>query len=210
MRAKILCAAAILATLSAGQAFAATVVLSDNFNADGPGVLNWTGDATFVPTSPPGSVDLIGSPGSFWDLLPGHGYYVDLDGTTGSGNNPSGQLTSVLAFGPGSYTLSFDLAGNNRGYGSQTTTVSLGGFSTTLTPVNSDPFITHTYSFTTASAGQLMFTESGPSNQQGNLLDNVSLTAVPEPATWAMMMTGLFGLGAVLRRRREQMSALIA
>jgi hypothetical protein len=25
---------------------------------------------------------------------------------------------------------------------------------------------------------------------------------VPEPATWAMMLTGLFGLGAVLRRRR--------
>ena len=27
---------------------------------------------------------------------------------------------------------------------------------------------------------------------------------VPEPATWAMMMVGVFGLGASLRRRREQ------
>jgi hypothetical protein len=28
--------------------------------------------------------------------------------------------------------------------------------------------------------------------------------AVPEPATWAMMMVGVFGLGGALRRRREQ------
>jgi hypothetical protein len=26
--------------------------------------------------------------------------------------------------------------------------------------------------------------------------------AVPEPATWAMMLIGFFGLGAALRRRR--------
>jgi hypothetical protein len=29
-----------------------------------------------------------------------------------------------------------------------------------------------------------------------------SQTAIPEPATWAMMLTGFFGLGGVLRRRR--------
>ena len=53
MRSKILPIALAAAALSAGHAFAATVVLSDNFDADGPGVLNWTGDANFVPTSPP-------------------------------------------------------------------------------------------------------------------------------------------------------------
>jgi hypothetical protein len=35
-----------------------------------------------------------------------------------------------------------------------------------------------------------------------SLLDNVSLTAVPEPAAWAMMLVGFGGLGAVARRRR--------
>jgi hypothetical protein len=29
---------------------------------------------------------------------------------------------------------------------------------------------------------------------------------VPEPATWAMMLTGFFGLGAVLRRQRSALA----
>ena len=34
----------------------------------------------------------------------------------------------------------------------------------------------------------------------------IALGAVPEPATWAMMLTGFFGLGAVLRRSRRQLA----
>ncbi len=42
--------------------------------------------------------------------------------------------------------------------------------------------------------------------------DNVSLdvTAVPEPATWAMMIVGFGMTGASLRRRRDGMVALAA
>ncbi len=40
------------------------------------------------------------------------------------------------------------------------------------------------------------------------LLDGVSLTAVPEPSTWAMMLVGFGGLGyAALRRRRTALAA---
>ena len=41
-------------------------------------------------------------------------------------------------------------------------------------------------------------------------VDNISVTGggVPEPATWAMMVMGVGGLGAMLRRRRQ--SALLA
>lgn len=37
-----------------------------------------------------------------------------------------------------------------------------------------------------------------------NMQYTADFGAVPEPATWAMMMVGVFGLGGALRRRREQ------
>jgi len=43
-----------------------------------------------------------------------------------------------------------------------------------------------------------------------NGTQNQIIGVVPEPATWAMMMLGLFGLGAALRKRREQISAVAA
>jgi hypothetical protein len=35
------------------------------------------------------------------------------------------------------------------------------------------------------------------------VLDGVSITAVPEPTTWAMMLLGFGGIGAMIRRRRQ-------
>lgn len=37
-------------------------------------------------------------------------------------------------------------------------------------------------------------------------LDDVALTAVPEPATWAMMILGFLGMGATLRQRRRALA----
>lgn len=38
----------------------------------------------------------------------------------------------------------------------------------------------------------------------GNRVTGLALTAVPEPGTWALMVTGLIGLGGIARRRRQQ------
>jgi hypothetical protein len=202
--------------LAAASTASAGVVLQDNFNADAQ-MLNWTGDATFSslpqpPVNGQPSTDLIGT--GFFDLQPGNGNYVDLDGSTGYGNLPfAGVLVSNATFGPGSYTLSFDLAGNLRGAPAQTTFVGMinGGVPqlvAALTPANTDPFALHTYSFSTA-GGQLYFVDPGPSDQQGNLLDNVTLSStVPEPAAWALMLIGFAGLGAATRSRRAATAAV--
>ena len=216
--------AASLAVLAAGawaQAASAGVVLSDNFNSDAQ-TLNWAGDSTF--TSNPvadtnggnpaiASTDLIGV--GFFQFFPtSDGNYVDLDGSTGYGNVPtSGQLESATSFGAGTYTVTFDLAGNQRGAVDQTTTVSLGdGLDKSITLSSSDPFKLYSYTFTTTTGGNLFFTESGPSDQQGNILDNVTLnTGVPEPATWAVMLLGFGGMGAAMRNtRRKQARATAA
>ena len=39
-----------------------------------------------------------------------------------------------------------------------------------------------------------------------DLASGRSILGVPEPATWAMMLTGFFGLGSVLRRRRATLA----
>ena len=41
------------------------------------------------------------------------------------------------------------------------------------------------------------------------LLDGVSLTAVPEPSTWAMMLVGFAGLGYAAYRRRRTPVAIV-
>ena len=90
-------AAVVAACLGVRSATAATVILQDNFDASTQ-VLNWPGDAIFELIPQPGttnglpSVDLIGVGGT-WDFFGGqYGNYVDLDGSTGYGINPAGQL----------------------------------------------------------------------------------------------------------------------
>jgi hypothetical protein len=111
-------------------------------------------------------------------------------------------LQSNASFAAGTYTVSFDLGGNARGAPAQTTEVFLGStLVASLTLDSGSPFALHTFTFDSA-GGNLVFDELGPSNQQGNILDNVTLNSVPEPASWAMMLLGVGAIGASLRRSR--------
>jgi hypothetical protein len=204
--------ATLMAAAGWVQVSQAAVVLQDNFNSD-PQMLNWTGDAVFKvvpnpPVSGQSSVDLIGHGGPF-DFYPGNGNYLDLDGTTGSGFSPAGHIVSNASFGAGSYVLSFDLGGNARGAANQTTDVFLGGTQVASIDLSSaDPL--KLYSFSVTGSGPLSFVEQGPADQQGNILDNVTLSTTPLPATWSMLLAGFAGLGFFAHRGMKKDSGVMA
>ncbi|HKR87036.1 MAG TPA: PEPxxWA-CTERM sorting domain-containing protein, partial [Phenylobacterium sp.] len=69
-------------------------------------------------------------------------------------------------------------------------------------------FIANDNDFVPATAGPNQFYVFG--FQDGDLPNYVAESiAVPEPATWAMMLTGFFGLGGMLRARRRQGAAAV-
>ena len=209
-------AALVLGVSIQGARAAVVTSISDNFTSTDPTnntpMLNWLGDSVFtsVPatanqTGKP-SVDLIG-PGFFGELAPGGALSglnaVDLDGSTGSGFTPAGSLQSNDSLAAGTYQVSFYLAGNLRGAPAQTTNVTVGNqLIAAIGPVpNNQQYQLYSFIFSTT-GGQLSFTDTGPSDQQGDLLALVNVAAVPEPSTWAMMVLGFLGVGLMAYRRR--------
>jgi len=187
----------VMCVFAAGPAMAD--IFFDDFNSEngGAGVLNYTGFANWTVTE--GTVDLIGN--GFYDFLPGNGLYVDLDGST----KDSGIMTTTtsLSLDPGTYTLSFDLAGNHRNNASETVEVQVGVgslFSDTYSLSRYAPFTTFTETFTVVTAGSydLSFEGAGGDNI-GMLLDNVRV--VPVPGAVLLAILGLSAVGVKLRKR---------
>jgi hypothetical protein len=120
--------------------------------------------------------------------------------------NGVGGISQTLATGAGLYDISFDLSNYQGAYFS----ADFGGVSL-LVNVPQE-LVTH-YSFTdVAASGPTTLSFSFQNTPDYYTLDDVSVTAaagVPEPASWALMLTGAFGLGATLRsaRRRAAVAA---
>jgi len=188
-------------TICAGSSKAG-IVFFDDFNSYSAGI-PWTAVGNWTVTS--GSVDMVGE-GTAWDLLPGNGMYVDMDGTT----LEAGTLQSVdISLEAGDYVLFFDVAGNHRIPGIDGLLVELSGIFPTLGPApipsNLD-FTTLTIPFTVASATttSIIFGCTGGDNV-GWHLDNVGIATADGviPAPGAVML-GSIGVSIVgwLRRRR--------
>jgi len=212
LRSILMVAAAVGFVSSSAQA---GVVFSDDFNTYN-GQLNWVPPANWAAPLP-GAIDLIGQTpnGTSFNYFPGNGGFVDLNGSNGS----AGTLQTLQSFAAGTYTVSFYLGGNTvgPGYGDsapKTTTISLGTWSTQLTLASTDPLASHSYTFTTT-GGPLVFqmgneSPSYPNLYIGNILDNVQVTAVPEPSTWAMMILGFAGVGFMAYRRKSRPALMAA
>jgi hypothetical protein len=217
--------------LAAAAPGSATILFSDDFEAEGPpNTLNYTGFANWTVT---GQVDLVGMPNGFGITCDGN--CVDLDGSPGPGQIAS----TAIAFAAGvPVRIAFDLSGSQRssaddlfffdvefadatdlgggefflpilGAGSLSPTNDVTAFSIAELIPGSLPFATYFIEFLPLESGSLVLefgTSSG--DNVGPVLDNVLVTQVPEAATWAMLVAGFGLVGAAVRRKSARGAAI--
>lgn len=148
-----------------------------------------------------GTVDLIqGAHGAI------DGKSIDLAGTPG----PGYMERSYQQIKDYTYTLTWDYFRNfDNGLG-DTHTVTFGGVTTSPYAVPLTIFRGATLSYVAASSGAatVRFASNGTSgsgytNSFGATIDNVSITAVPEPEAYGLAMAGMGVVVAAMRRRRS-------
>jgi len=147
------------------------------------------------------SVDYIGS---YWNAQNGS-RSVDL-----SGNAPGSIFQTFDTVLGQTYQVTFYLGANGDGpppfktVAVSATGNAIGNYSvaTTAFPPNVTAWSPFSYAFTaTGTSTTLTFTSTG-TTAYGAALDNVNVTAVPEPAAWALMILGFGAIGGVMRRRQ--------
>lgn len=181
----------------------AQVVFSDNFNSNSALGLN-AAPAGWTVTN--GTVDVVGGAAGFGSLCSSGGSVcIDLDGST----RDAGELNRSFAGIAGTtYVATFDLAGNQRNAPTDSLVVSFGTTSQAYSFLSTAAWNTYSLSFTanTSTNYSLNFNNAGGDNI-GVVLDNVTVTAVPEPETYAMMLAGLGLMGSIARRRKAKQTA---
>ena len=205
--------AVALAAVAAAPASAQEFVTNGNFEAP----------LTTAPYTTLSGTDLTGwtiKAGTNIDIVRAPSYAVvgqavDLNGTADGTNDPQATITQTLAglMVGQIYRVTFQYVGNGGGAYSATVGTGTqlftgrgpsannvnGQFSSTA-GVNS--YTSYVANFIAGSTSQTLSFASGNGGNGGIFLDNVSVTAVPEAATWAMMIIGFGAVGGALRRRR--------
>jgi len=160
-----------------------------------------------------------------WEVLPDGidyigSYWQASDGTRSldlSALNSGGVMQTVGGFELGKhYRITFDLSANpESGIRPKRVVVSAtSGVATIynyLNPSNtvSDmQYVTYTYDFIATNVNQDVQFRSLENNAYGPVLDNVSISLIPEPATWGLMVVGFGLVGAFARRRARERTAV--
>ena len=129
--------------------------------------------------------------------------YVELDT-----NNNSGMFQTIN--GAGLYELSFwysarmNVAAGSNGLGFTFGNLSGQVLTNTAGAPSGNVWQQFTGQVLLNGPTSLMFYATGRSDSLGGSLDNVSVTAVPEPESYAMMLAGLALMGTIARRRKSK------
>jgi hypothetical protein len=124
-------------------------------------------------------------------------------------------LTQTIHLDPGVYSIGFDAYAPGNGFANQfdaTFTGSIAGVSLANYDVSTGPVQTWSPFYgstkiTTAGDYDITFTFNTNGDPAKDIvIDRVFVVAggVPEPMTWAMLLVGFFGLGAVVRSARRK------
>ena len=191
-------AAAQAATITNGSFEAASVNPGGGFVSLGFGstaITGWTVGGA--------GIDYIGG---YWQAADGQ-RSIDLS------LNGAGSISQTIATVIGqSYNVTFALAGNPDGGPSTKLLLTLGTpggltqvntFDTTGSTRADMNWTTFSYRFRAASTSTTLTFESGTNTPFGPALDQVAIAAVPEPASWALMIAGVGFAGGALRTRRR-------
>ena len=150
--------------------------------------------------------DSIAYIGGYWQAEDGS-RSIDL---SGNANGSIAQTFDTVA--NQTYQVNFFLAGNpDGGTGAKLAILSANGGQQqfdTFTVTGSDShsnmgWTAYSYDFTATGASTTLSFASATGTAFGPTLDNVTVVAVPEPASWALMILGFGGLGAVLSYQRR-------
>ena len=210
-----------LSTLACGAALACA--LSVSAQAAPNLILNGGFETPLITTNPstsgPGFTHRPGTNLTDWVYTGGHAGSVQFDTTYSPANAnvgagaqsvqiefPSDSISQSFSTSFGqAYLLTFLLSGYGPANPS-TVGVSVGPASGTFNGVYPN-YVTKSLGFVAnAATTTLTFTNGGLLGTYPHL-DNVSVTAVPEPETYALMLAGLGVVGMVARRRKQDPAA---
>ena len=210
----LLGAVAAASILAAPAAFAGNAVLDGDFNTSDPVFTTIFSPSSFGPWAvTSGSVDLVGG---YWQSPSGPNPPTGTNGSVDlDGDAPGAISQGILGLVDGkTYTLTFWLSGNPDGPPmTKSVDVSIGSaiddnFTYTIgTNTHTDMMYNlESLTFTAGSTNTLLFASQDSASPYGPVIGGVSI-AIPEPATWAMMLLGFAGLGfAGYRKARPALS----
>jgi hypothetical protein len=221
MKKLVLATAVLTSAVGLASAASATVVAVQSFESpalNSPGI-QYGPDAVSFNTNETGPVVIPnftfmgfsgiisnGSEGVFPNATNGT-QAAFLQGYSGNGSEIDWSLTGLTA--GKTYTLTFDTVSAGIVPAEGYTVSATGGPSTAFTP--GAAYTGETYTFIPlTSSDTIQFVGDVSQGNNASAIDNLVLATVPEPATWALMMVGFGGMGAVLRSARRKMAVSVA